>query len=285
MELSADEAIAYALRRAVTILERSHHPNIIRMLSATKGNGINYNQVQILFELADVGSLKHVCSMNHTSDYVEMLLAVTCQVLNALLFLHTKLNVAHRSITAENILLDSEGRVKLCGFCATPQSACGPSVIADMRQLSAMLSALLPSQKDITEEHPEESALRAFVEFLKNSTPFEALKHNVMKKYYNEKPNDAEYKALKTELETLQISGKNPIEEIASWRKYDEKNPTGKDRHTIRSKMKELCLRRELAAITIVKSYLRYTEPQVELPPVPISNDAETMSITRSSLP
>ena len=69
------------------------------------------------------------------------------------------------------------------------------------------------------------------------------------------------------------------------WREYDEKNPTSQNRFTIRSKMKELFLWRELAAVTIVKRSLKNTQAQFERPPVPISNNAETRHIARSFLP
>jgi len=249
LELKEDEALAHALRRAVTILERSHHPNVMRMLAATRQGSM----VHILSELCDLGSLSQFIGSLPDSQIVLLLTGVACQVLSALLFLHCKLNVAHREVTADHILLCSDGRVKLCGFGATGKV--GPSATADMKQLAGTLTDLLEKRPNVEDTQD----LRELISHIASSDPHTALKHRVLSKFYIETfAEKDEGSQLLVSLKELGIHGKNAVDEMKSWRAYDEANPTGEHRHAVRAKMKELVLRRELAAVTVVKGVVQY---------------------------
>ena len=254
LELKPDEASAHALRRAVTIMERSHHPNIVRMLAATRQG----NQVHVICEVADLGSLRRVLQAGTIPRHsiVELLFGVACQVLSALLFLHSKLNVFHRDLNADHVLLTSDGRVKLCGFGASGKMA--SRVPTDMNQLATMLLELAPN-----DTAPDAVSLRDFAKKIALSDPYTALKMPEMEQLYNDTGVEGdEMSKLKADLKNLKISGTNPVGEMVAWRAYDEKNPTCETRHSIRGKMKELAVRREIGAIGAVRHVVQYARSQ-----------------------
>ena len=257
LRLNGNPEDEQALRRSVTILDRAHHPNIVRMFAATRqGN----NMVRVITEAVELGSLKRIM-MNHTiprDSIVDFLMGVTCQVLNALLFLHAKLNVAHRDLNANHILLDSEGRVRLCSFNSSGRL---PLIIpSDMQQLSILLLRLAPK-----DDGNDAKALRDFAAFIKDSLPDAALMHPAMAPYYSDNPvPESEQARLKQELVVYGVSGSSVVEELKSWRRFDETNPSSYLRYPIQTCMKRLILERERDALLAVKRIIKWIYDEEE---------------------
>ena len=248
LELKLEDASAHALRRAVTIMERSHHPNIVRMLAATRQG----QMVHIICEAAEFGSLQHVLQHLPEDKKLNLMLGVICQLLNGLMYLHEKLCVAHRDVTIDHVLVHADGRVKLCGFGAGGKVQ--PNAPADMVQLSDMLGKILQNIPAAREN----KELMTFVTNLPKMRPHSALKDKIMSDYYSEDIQDEAFKKLLAELKEPGIYGSGPEEELKSWRAFDEKNPTSELRHAIRGKMKDVTLRRELRAVIAVREAVHY---------------------------
>jgi hypothetical protein len=275
LEISGDPTKDGCLRRAVTILERSHHPNIINMKAATREG----NQVSVLLECAEVGSLSHVLSnypqaQMGSNSYIDFLLAVTCQVLNGLLFLNHRLSVNHKDITPDNILFFEDGRIKLSGFNARARQV--EPVLCDMKQLSKLLHSLLPTQH--RDEADYIKAARVFADYLATKTPDEALSHKAMIPFYNDKNESSESIALKEQLKRLDVEGKTPVEELRAWKNLEDKNPTTENRHAIRRNIKELSLHRIIEAAVTVKEAIKYIPLQCE--PDPLDRETESALVT-----
>jgi hypothetical protein len=267
LTLSPNKHHLNAVRRAISIMERAHHPGIIKMAVATRQEGSNL--VEVCCWVSESGSLQQILpTLNNVSMRVQLLLAVTCQVLNALVFLHYKLSAAHRDITPDHILFNPDGRVTLCGFDSTGQRP--EQVPSDMSQLSDMLLRLLPQNQEHTESNLEEATLiqeaRDFAQHLSTVDPYTALQHRTMRKYYTDKgyfdEMSNQINECKTALKVHKIEGSTPIEEMKSWCKYDEQNPTSEARFNIRGKMKELCLLRVIFAVSTVRDILMQNNHQ-----------------------
>ncbi|MEI6806770.1 MAG: protein kinase, partial [Myxococcaceae bacterium] len=258
LSLAADEKSAYPLRRAIGIMQRSYDiPNIIRMFAAARDG----NVVHIFTEEADKGSLRQVLNRGllPQADIPRLLLAVTAQVLNGIIYLNSKLVVSHRDISADNVLLFSSGDVKLYGFGASGKVL----QLTDMVQLSHMLLELIPEG-----DSPELEELRALARGVAYSNPLTALRHDILNPYYNEycKEGDETFVLLR-ELKAMGISGMDPMQEIESWRIWDEKNPASDERRVVREKMCKLSQERIKGATNAIRDLLAgpssLTEPVV----------------------
>jgi serine/threonine protein kinase len=272
LELSPEEASSHALRRAVTIMERGHHPNIVRMLAATRQN----KQVHIILELEEYGSLTDVLNHFLTGGAVlfaaasgqkatlkhearRFFLALACQVLCAVMFLHEKLGAAHRDINTDHALIAADGRVRLCGFAALGQITT-PNPKGDMGQVSAMLHKIL---RLLFAENPAiaDDDLTKFATDIETKTAFDALSDSRLTGgsaplYNHAVTGDEAYSrdvAWLAELfATTGGSMKDAREEMRAWKQYDERNPSSDKRHLLRSKMKDVISKRTAEAIKAV---------------------------------
>lgn len=102
-----------AYQQEIEIMKKLHHPNIVRYL----GTQIDGNIMSIFLEYVGGGSIRSILnkygalSENNIRKYTK-------QILNGLKYLHSN-NIVHRDIKGANILVTTEGVVKLADFgCA-----------------------------------------------------------------------------------------------------------------------------------------------------------------------
>ena len=105
-----DEFSRKKVIREITILKKIRHSNIIRLLEVFQSE----KHVLIVMEYADKGDLLHYIKSKKKIPEEEAKL-IFKQIVYGLAHLHSR-NVLHRDIKPDNILLDSEGGIKICDF-------------------------------------------------------------------------------------------------------------------------------------------------------------------------
>jgi serine/threonine-protein kinase len=109
----ADDAELLArFSREAEILRRLDHPNIVQMLAIVPGGGDE--QHSIVMEFVPGGSVRRELVRQTVLPQVEALL-LTLEVADALAQAH-RLDVIHRDVKPENVLLASDGTVRLSDF-------------------------------------------------------------------------------------------------------------------------------------------------------------------------
>jgi serine/threonine-protein kinase len=109
----ADDAELLArFAREAEILRRLDHPNIVQMLAIVPGTGDE--QHSIVMEYVPGGSLRRELVRQTVLPQVEALL-LTLEVADALAQAH-RLDVIHRDVKPENVLLARDGTVRLSDF-------------------------------------------------------------------------------------------------------------------------------------------------------------------------
>jgi protein-serine/threonine kinase len=101
-----------------------HHPNIVEMSDFFEDK-INYYIEMIPHGLGGGMDLFDYIELKVNMDENECR-AIFTQVASAIEFLHTKCKVVHRDIKDENVILDSEGRVKVIDFGSANYIKNGP---------------------------------------------------------------------------------------------------------------------------------------------------------------
>jgi MAP/microtubule affinity-regulating kinase len=98
------------LLREIYILKKIKHINVIRLLEVFE----TQNQVLMVMEYAGSGDLLHYVKEKKflTEKQAKPIFR---QVVYGLAHIHSR-NVVHRDIKLDNILLDSDGGVKICDF-------------------------------------------------------------------------------------------------------------------------------------------------------------------------
>ncbi|XP_017246766.1 uncharacterized protein LOC108218363 [Daucus carota subsp. sativus] len=97
------------LEQEIHLLSKCEHENIVRYL----GTEQTESNLYIFLELASKGSLLSLYQQYHFRD--PLVSVYTRQILNGLKYLHDG-NVVHRDIKCANILVDTNGTVKLADF-------------------------------------------------------------------------------------------------------------------------------------------------------------------------
>ena len=102
----------------ISILRELNHPNVIRFVEIFE----NPRFIFLALEFADRDDLlKHLRSQGRFSE--RRLLPVLGQLFAGLNYLHAS-GVLHRDVKLDNVLLTSEGRVKICDFGVSKKLAC-----------------------------------------------------------------------------------------------------------------------------------------------------------------
>ncbi|XP_074273263.1 mitogen-activated protein kinase kinase kinase 1-like [Silene latifolia] len=99
----------YQLEQEIELLSQFEHENIVRYLGTEKAD----SKLYIFLELVTQGSLASLYQKYHLRD--SHVSAYTRQILMGLKYLHDR-NVVHRDIKCANILVASNGTVKLADF-------------------------------------------------------------------------------------------------------------------------------------------------------------------------
>ncbi len=107
---AADAELVARFRREAEILRRLDHPNIVQMLAIVEGA----EQHSIVMEYVAGGSLRRELVRSTVLSQVESLL-LTLEVSEALSQAH-RLDVIHRDVKPENVLLALDGTVRLSDF-------------------------------------------------------------------------------------------------------------------------------------------------------------------------
>jgi [calcium/calmodulin-dependent protein kinase] kinase len=104
----------HVIRNEIETMSALDHPNIIKTYEVMESS--HKNSVYLVVELASNGTLNEVCPMseNDAWNYFRQLVA-------ALDYLHNEAKVVHRDIKPQNLLLDSDYKLKLIDF-GTAQS-------------------------------------------------------------------------------------------------------------------------------------------------------------------
>ncbi len=105
-----DEQFIERFRREASSAASLNHPNIVQIYDRGEAEGTYY----IAMEYLEGRSLKEII-IKYAPLSPELVVSVSIQILEALRFAHRR-DVIHRDIKPQNIIVDSEGRVKVTDF-------------------------------------------------------------------------------------------------------------------------------------------------------------------------
>ena len=103
------------VEKEIKLLENLRHPHVITYFNSFKQNG----NIYIVIEYINGGSLEDLLMKNikqQKSIDEKTLWDLLIQSLSGLLYLHEKRKIIHRDIKPDNLLLDSEGHLKISDF-------------------------------------------------------------------------------------------------------------------------------------------------------------------------
>ncbi len=105
-----DAQFVERFRREASSAASLNHPNIVQIYDRGEAEGTYY----IAMEYLDGRSLKEII-LKYAPLSPDLVVSVSVQILEALRFAHRR-DVIHRDIKPQNIIVDSEGRVKVTDF-------------------------------------------------------------------------------------------------------------------------------------------------------------------------
>jgi len=103
------------VEKEIKLLENLRHPHVITYFNSFKQNG----NIYIVIEYINGGSLEDLLMKNIKQQKKideKTLWDLLIQSLSGLLYLHEKRKIIHRDIKPDNLLLDSEGHLKISDF-------------------------------------------------------------------------------------------------------------------------------------------------------------------------
>ena len=117
-----NETASLALHREIYVLASIYHPNIMRLYEVIDSR----THVHLVMELCHGKSLYHFIKKRKPDGRIPEAEAATIfkQVVSAISFMHS-LNVVHRDLKLDNILISDSSEVKLIDFGFS--TGCGPN--------------------------------------------------------------------------------------------------------------------------------------------------------------
>ena len=106
------EAQRKQVEKEIKLLENLHHPHVITYFNSFKENG----NIYIIIEYINGGSLEDylIDNIKEGKRFTEKKIwDLLLQSLSGLLYLHETKKIIHRDIKPDNLLLDSEGHLKI----------------------------------------------------------------------------------------------------------------------------------------------------------------------------
>ena len=101
--------------KEIKLLENLHHPHVITYFNSFREN----NNFYIIIEYINGGSLEDLLIDNIKQKKIlseKLVWDLLVQALSGLLYLHEQRKIIHRDIKPDNLLLDSEGHLKISDF-------------------------------------------------------------------------------------------------------------------------------------------------------------------------
>ncbi|MFK8114510.1 MAG: serine/threonine protein kinase [Rubripirellula sp.] len=108
--VNQDKLIRARFRREMVVLERLHHPHIIRYFGGGEDNG----QLFFVMELIDGGTVKELLESRRRLHWVAVL-EVARQLCSAIQFAHNH-GVIHRDLKPSNLFVTHDGEIRLGDF-------------------------------------------------------------------------------------------------------------------------------------------------------------------------
>lgn len=93
----------------IVVMKESSHPNIVNYLDSF----LVRSELWVIMEYMEGGPLTDIIEGNALTEV--MISTITFETLKGLSHLHSR-SIVHRDIKSDNILMDSEGRVKISNF-------------------------------------------------------------------------------------------------------------------------------------------------------------------------
>ncbi|KAL5520435.1 hypothetical protein ACEPAG_9659 [Sanghuangporus baumii] len=113
MDLSRQPRIELIVNE-ILVMKESQHPNIVNFLESYL---VRNNELWVVMEYMEGGALTDIIENNTLEE--EQIASICLETCKGLRHLHEQ-HIIHRDIKSDNVLLDSQGRVKITdfGFCA-----------------------------------------------------------------------------------------------------------------------------------------------------------------------
>ena len=108
--VSVDRLIRARFRREMLVMDRLHHPNVVRCFGGGEDDGLLY----YVMELIDGGTVKDLLENDGALDWTSVI-EIGRQLCSALQFIHNH-GVVHRDLKPSNLFLTQDGTVKLGDF-------------------------------------------------------------------------------------------------------------------------------------------------------------------------
>jgi serine/threonine protein kinase len=115
LNLDTDDDEIADVQREIRILSHCDSDYITRY----HGSAIYGTKLWVIMDFAGAGSVRDMLRMENFDE--KTISVLVREVLNALVYLHTTCHIIHRDIKAANVLLTSDGLVKLCDFGVSNQ--------------------------------------------------------------------------------------------------------------------------------------------------------------------
>uniref|UniRef100_A0A6B2L4I2 Protein kinase domain-containing protein n=1 Tax=Arcella intermedia TaxID=1963864 RepID=A0A6B2L4I2_9EUKA len=106
------------VKKEIKNLRSVKHPNLLEYYACFHKTGFKVNEFWYIMEYCDCGSIQNIMERLGRGLEEPQIIAIVAQVLNGLEYLH-QLNKFHLNIRAGNLLLNSDGNIKISDYGIT----------------------------------------------------------------------------------------------------------------------------------------------------------------------